>query len=119
MLRLRRLAGSTRQPSTIAATLRDLAPAPALLGVQPWINTPDGEPLTLGGLMGGVVLIEFWAFACSNCACTVPFLAHMHARYPGTLTVVGVHTRAAIRAGRRQRGARGPPASALVPGRAR
>src|SRR6266850_7193387 len=34
-----------------------------------WINS---EPLTLLGLRGRVVLIEFWTFGCYNCRNTLP-----------------------------------------------
>ena len=66
--------------------------APELLGVHPWLNTPGGAPLTLAGLYGRVVLIEFWAFACGNCQRTLPFLRQMHRRYGPELVVVGIHT---------------------------
>jgi thiol-disulfide isomerase/thioredoxin len=82
-----------RRPGASAGTsLPLLGPAPELLGVHPWLNTPGGEPLTLAGLRGRVVLIEFWAFACGNCQRTLPFLRRMHRRYQTGLTVVGVHT---------------------------
>ena len=69
-----------------------LGPAPELLGVRPWLNTPDGEPLTLEQLHRRVVLIEFWTFACSNCQRTLPFLREMKRRYQPDLAVIGVHT---------------------------
>ncbi|MGB7068155.1 MAG: hypothetical protein WBD22_01560, partial [Pyrinomonadaceae bacterium] len=34
-----------------------------------WMNS---EPLTLEGLRGRVVYIEFWTFGCSNCINTLP-----------------------------------------------
>lgn len=74
------------------SALPDLGQAPELLGVHPWLNTADGEPLTLAGLFGHVVLIEFWTFACGNCQRTVPFLRQMHRRYMPELVVIGVHT---------------------------
>lgn len=72
--------------------LPDLGPAPELLGVQPWLNTPEGKPLAMTALFGRVVLIEFWTFACINCVHTLPFLRQMHSRYRSELTVVGIHT---------------------------
>jgi thiol-disulfide isomerase/thioredoxin len=56
------------------------------------LNTPGGAPLTLAGLSGQVVLIEFWTFACGNCLRTVPFLRRMHRHYGPELVVVGIHT---------------------------
>ena len=75
-----------------ASGLPDLGPAPDLLGVRPWFNTPGGRPLTVAGLSGRVALIEFWTFACGNCQRTLPFLREMHRRYGPELAVVGVHT---------------------------
>jgi thiol-disulfide isomerase/thioredoxin len=72
--------------------LPDLGAAPELRGVHPWLNTPGGAPLTLAGLSGHVVLVEFWTFACGNCQRTVPFLRRMHRRYGPELVVVGIHT---------------------------
>ena len=66
--------------------------APELVGVGPWFNTPDGEPLTLAGLRDRVVLLEFWTFACVNCQRTLPFLRRMHDQYQPDLAVVGVHS---------------------------
>ena len=81
-----------RQPPAPASRLHDLGPAPELIGVHPWLNTADGEPLSLAALAGRVVLLEFWTFACGNCVRTLPFLREMHHRYRPDLEVVGVHT---------------------------
>ena len=55
-----------------------------------WINS---EPLTLKGLHGRVVLIEFWTFACYNCRNTLPSLKKWDAQYRDKgLTIIGVHT---------------------------
>ena len=74
------------------SALPDLGPAPELFGVRPWMNTGGGEPLTLAGLHGRVVLLEFWTFACGNCQRTLPFLRKMHGRYRPGLAVIGIHT---------------------------
>jgi thiol-disulfide isomerase/thioredoxin len=75
-----------------ARRLAVLGRAPELVGVDPWFNTPDGEPLRLAALRDRVVLLEFWTFACGNCQRTLPFLRRMHDQYQPDLTVVGVHT---------------------------
>ena len=55
-----------------------------------WINS---EPLTLNGLRGRVVLIEFWTFACYNCRNTLPWLNKWDAQYRDKgLSIIGVHT---------------------------
>jgi thiol-disulfide isomerase/thioredoxin len=69
-----------------------LGRAPELVGVNPWFNTPDGEPLRLEALRDHVVLLDFWTFACVNCQRTLPFLRRMHDQYQPDFTVVGVHS---------------------------
>ena len=69
-----------------------LGAAPELDGVYPWLNTADGEPLTVRQLRGRVLLVVFWTFACGNCRRTLPFLRQWHHRYQPELAVVGVHT---------------------------
>jgi thiol-disulfide isomerase/thioredoxin len=55
-----------------------------------WINS---APLRLSSLRGSVVLIEFWAFDCSNCRATLPWLESVHAEYNARgLRIVSVHT---------------------------
>jgi thiol-disulfide isomerase/thioredoxin len=66
------------------------APELPPLGPGHWLNSP---PLTLAGLRGRPVVIEFWTFGCHNCRNTLPWIAQMHARYgPRGLTVIAVHT---------------------------
>jgi len=43
--------------------LDDMGPAPELTGIQGWINS---KPLSIGGLRGKVVVIDFWTFECYN-----------------------------------------------------
>jgi thiol-disulfide isomerase/thioredoxin len=66
-----------------ACPLAVLGDAPELVGVGPWFNTPDGEPLRLAALRDRVVLLEFWTFACVNCQRTLSFLRGM--RRPDSL----------------------------------
>ncbi|HXM34864.1 MAG TPA: peptide-methionine (R)-S-oxide reductase MsrB [Pyrinomonadaceae bacterium] len=55
-----------------------------------WINS---EPLTLGGLRGRVVVVQFWTFACYNCRNTLVYVKRWDERYHDKgLTVVGVHS---------------------------
>jgi thiol-disulfide isomerase/thioredoxin len=56
-----------------------------------WLNTPT--PLTLAGLKGRVVLLNFWVFTCYNCTNTVPSLVTFDRQYRTRgLTIVGIHT---------------------------
>jgi thiol-disulfide isomerase/thioredoxin len=51
------------------------------------------RPLTLEGLKGKVVLLNFWVFTCYNCTNTVPSLVDFDHRYRDRgLVLIGVHT---------------------------
>ena len=59
-------------------------------GISNWINS---EPLTLTGLQGKVVLVDFWTYTCVNCIRTLPYLKEWHAKYADKgLVIVGVHS---------------------------
>jgi cytochrome c biogenesis protein CcdA/thiol-disulfide isomerase/thioredoxin len=76
-----------------AAQLPVLGPAPEFVNTQRWFNTPAGRPLTLAGLRGHVVLVDFWTYTCINCIRTLPFLKGLYATYhPYGLEIVGVET---------------------------
>ena len=76
-----------------AGTLRDLGPAPDFTDTEQWFNTPGGQPLTLAGLRGRVVLVDFWTYTCINCIRTLPYLKAWDAAYRRDgLTIVGVET---------------------------
>jgi thiol-disulfide isomerase/thioredoxin len=67
--------------------------APEIRGTQRWFNTPGGRPLTLAGLRGRVVLVDFWTYTCINCIRTLPHVKAWDARYRDDgLTVIGVHS---------------------------
>jgi cytochrome c biogenesis protein CcdA/thiol-disulfide isomerase/thioredoxin len=76
-----------------AAKLRDLGPAPEFADTEDWFNTPGNRRLTLAGLRGKVVLIDFWTYTCINCIRTLPYLKAWNAAYDKDgLTIVGVET---------------------------
>jgi cytochrome c biogenesis protein CcdA/thiol-disulfide isomerase/thioredoxin len=87
-----------RNAGTLGAThpssgLRDLGAAPEFVDNQRWFNTPDDRPLTLEGLRGRVVLVDFWTYSCINCLRTLPYLKAWDAKYRRDgLTIVGVHS---------------------------
>jgi len=67
--------------------------APELTGISRWLNTPGDAPLTLAGLRGKVVLIDFWTYSCINCQRTLPHLRDDDRAYRAAgLTIIGVHT---------------------------
>lgn len=64
--------------------------APELSGGRGWLNTDS--PLTLAGLKGKVVLLDFWTYGCINCVHIIPDLKKLEAKYANQLVVVGVHS---------------------------
>jgi cytochrome c biogenesis protein CcdA/thiol-disulfide isomerase/thioredoxin len=76
-----------------ASNLPRLGPAPEFTDNQKWFNTPGGRRLTLHGLRGHVVLVDFWTYTCINCIRTLPFLKGLYATYhPYGFDIVGVET---------------------------
>ncbi len=70
--------------------LGDGGPAPEFAGIEGWINS---DPLTLEGLRGKVVLIDFWTYSCINCLRTLPYIKQWDETYRDKgLVIVGVHT---------------------------
>jgi cytochrome c biogenesis protein CcdA/thiol-disulfide isomerase/thioredoxin len=67
--------------------------APEFRGIELWLNTPDGEPISLRRLRGKVVLVDFWTYSCINCLRTLPHLEAWDRAYRAEgLTIVGVHS---------------------------
>ncbi|MDQ0009529.1 thiol-disulfide isomerase/thioredoxin [Luteibacter jiangsuensis] len=66
------------------------APAPDFAGIDHWFNS---QPLTIAGLRGKVVLVEFWTHECINCLHVLPHTKALYDKYAKDgLVVVGVHT---------------------------
>lgn len=84
------LALSANQAASAAQSFYDHGAAPEFAGIDQWLNSP---PLTMAGLRGKVVLIDFWTYACINCLRTLPHINRWAATYRDQgLVVVGVHT---------------------------
>jgi thiol-disulfide isomerase/thioredoxin len=64
--------------------------APELAG-RGWLGT-GGRPLTLAGLRGKIVLLDFWTFCCVNCLHVLDELKPLEERYRDVLVTVGVHS---------------------------
>jgi cytochrome c biogenesis protein CcdA/thiol-disulfide isomerase/thioredoxin len=80
-------------PGVTAPNLPDLGAAPAFTGTEDWFNTRGDRPLTLAGLHGHVVLIDFWTYTCINCIRTLPYLEAWDAKYRSKgLVIVGVES---------------------------
>jgi cytochrome c biogenesis protein CcdA/thiol-disulfide isomerase/thioredoxin len=73
--------------------LEKCGPAPAFRGIQQWLNTPGGQPVSLASLKGKVVLVDFWAYSCINCQRELPHVEAWDRAYASDgLEIVGVHT---------------------------
>ncbi len=64
--------------------------APELTGGDGWLNTD--KPLSIAGLKGKVVLLDFWTYGCVNCMHIIPDLKRLEAKYANQLVVIGVHS---------------------------
>jgi len=81
------------KPAGDGTKLPILGTAPNFTDTQDWFNTPGDRPLTMAGLRGHVVLIDFWTYTCINCIRTLPFVEGLYAHYHRYgLDVVGVET---------------------------
>ncbi len=84
------MGASTREGNEMSARYRGRVRAPELTGGRAWLNTE--RPLTLAGLRGKVVLLDFWTYGCINCIHIIPDLKQLEAKYPNELVVIGVHS---------------------------
>lgn len=64
--------------------------APELDG-DVWLNT-GGERITLAGLRGRVVLLDFWTSGCINCLHVLDELRPLEAEFADVLVTIGVHS---------------------------
>jgi cytochrome c biogenesis protein CcdA/thiol-disulfide isomerase/thioredoxin len=64
--------------------------APPIIAGGRWFNS---QPLTIAGLRGKVVLLDFWTYSCINCLRTLPHLEAWYAAYHRYgLEIIGVHS---------------------------
>jgi thiol-disulfide isomerase/thioredoxin len=70
---------------------RSGAAAAEFTGIGSWINA--NGPITLAGLRGKVVVVNFWTYSCINVRRTLPYLKRWQTEYgPLGLQVIGIHT---------------------------
>jgi thiol-disulfide isomerase/thioredoxin len=85
---------------TASATLGSVAVIPALgqfsrsapefIGIEGWMNA--AAPVTIAGLRGKVVLVNFWTYSCINCRRPMQYLKRWQSEYgPSGLQVIGIH----------------------------
>jgi cytochrome c biogenesis protein CcdA/thiol-disulfide isomerase/thioredoxin len=88
-------AGTAAAPETEPDPVKlfEYGEAPEFTETEQWFNTPGDKPLTMQGLRGKVVLIDFWTYSCINCIRTLPYLNAWYQRYKKDgLVIVGVHS---------------------------
>lgn len=90
---------AARPPKNLTAYAPPSQPAePALLPVGSpapdfTLPSPTGKPVTLSGLKGQVVLIDFWATWCGPCMMAMPHIQALHKELGGKgLKVLSVNT---------------------------
>jgi thiol-disulfide isomerase/thioredoxin len=76
----------------------DVAPEVSLPRIE--AAGTDGAVLTLAGLRGNVVVLDFWATWCNPCLVSLPRLDALQAKYGDRLVVVGVNLDDAVAARR-------------------
>jgi cytochrome c biogenesis protein CcdA/thiol-disulfide isomerase/thioredoxin len=85
--------GALTKCSPTSTTLEECGVAPKIAGISQWLNTPGGKPLSISGLKGRVVLVDFWTYSCINCQRTLPHVEAWNRSYAKDgLTIIGVHT---------------------------
>lgn len=55
-----------------------------------WINVEN--PLTLNGLRGKIVILDFWTYGCVNCLHVIPVLEQVEQKFADEVVVIGVHS---------------------------
>ena len=62
-------------------------------GGGPWVNTKDGEPISIKSRRGKPTLVAFWTFACENCQHNIPPYARLLSKYRAKgVELISVHT---------------------------
>src|SRR5687767_6784857 len=64
--------------------------APELTGGEGWLNTD--RPLTIAGLRGKVIVLDFWTYCCINCMHVLAELKRLERKYAAQLVGIGGHS---------------------------
>jgi len=89
--KLRDMKDEVKKSMPTKSNLTSFGNAPEFVGITKWLNTDNA--LTINGLSGKVVLIDFWTYTCINCIRTLPFVTGWYEKYKDQgFVVVGVHT---------------------------
>ncbi|MCA9894852.1 MAG: redoxin domain-containing protein, partial [Anaerolineae bacterium] len=65
-------------------------PAPAFPDDIEWLNVD--APLTLDGLRGKIIVLDFWTYGCINCIHMIPVIEQIEETFPDEVVVIGVHS---------------------------
>lgn len=89
--RARRAAQVALAVSSLLGAAGCVAEEPAVAGPAPPFELPalDGATVSLAGLAGGVVVVDFWATWCEPCKQQIPVLNDFQRRHPD-VAVLGV-----------------------------
>ncbi len=55
-----------------------------------WINVE--YPLTMQGLLGKIIVFDFWTYGCINCLHVIPVLEQVEKKFADEVVVIGVHS---------------------------
>ena len=55
-----------------------------------WINVD--HPLTMQGLRGKIIILDFWTYGCINCIHMIPIFEQVEEKYAAEVVVIGVHS---------------------------
>lgn len=83
-------AGANQQEQEQMPEYEGKVNAPEFPEGMEWLNTE--RPLSIRGLRGKVVLLDFWTYCCINCIHIIPDLKRLEAKYADELVVIGVHS---------------------------
>jgi thiol-disulfide isomerase/thioredoxin len=82
-------AAHLRMLGTVEANQRAQREVAAIGGAAEWLNS---SRLTSAGLLGKVVLVDFWTYTCINWLRQLPYVRAWAQQYRDMLVVIGVHT---------------------------
>jgi cytochrome c biogenesis protein CcdA/thiol-disulfide isomerase/thioredoxin len=87
------LAADVAQADSGGSSVARAPRAPEFRGIEQWLNTPGGKPISIAGLRGKVVIVDFWTYSCINCLRTLPHLKAWDRAYrKAGLVIVGIHS---------------------------
>ncbi len=90
LLLLLALMGLAQAQQTPKQMYEGQVPAPEFPTDLDWINVDN--PLTMSGLLGKIVIFDFWTYGCINCLHIIPILEQVEQKFSAEVVVIGVHS---------------------------